>query len=430
MAVLKYKDPTTGKFVELPTGSTEIIDNLDSTSKTSALSANQGRILNNQDKVLTDRIKNQSITGDVSGNATVNTTDNTVKFTVKRRGACVGQTTDAITNPWYKFADISTTNAYFDFNIMFSVYAGYNDSSDLMGILMAHFRTTDKGAWASGEMKWLIKTTFLNVDDFVIAHNTTSPCKAELWCKCPRSWQGYHFDVISEGDRTGRYQLWNLYNTWTRGGADTPTSGYIQVKSTVVKQYLNINTRNTTDTWIPVYKSGELQYTTRVLATSKTHTNYGTEQDRLPTLSFLSYWNGAYNSSNNSNLTYAHQGTIQCKPKTLYDNSSGTTGTVTLNETAANFSYLEIFFSKSEGNNLYRNSTKVYSPNGKIVNLIIAYNIGNAGLLQLQPKCVSISGTTVSNTSNTTGYVNLYNGRSVEWGNNNEIKIHRILGYR
>ena len=29
---------------------------------------------------------------------------------------------------------------------------------------------------------------------------------------------------------------------------------------------------------------------------------------------------------------------------TLYDNSSGTTGTITLNETAANFTYLEIFY--------------------------------------------------------------------------------------
>ena len=48
MAVLKYKDPTTGNFVELLTGSTEIIDNLDSTSKTSALSANQGKILNDK----------------------------------------------------------------------------------------------------------------------------------------------------------------------------------------------------------------------------------------------------------------------------------------------------------------------------------------------------------------------------------------------
>ena len=70
------------------------------------------------------------------------------------------------------------------------------------------------------------------------------------------------------------------------------------------------------------------------------------------------------------------------------------------------------------------------SPNGKIANLLIAYNIYSGSMSQLQSKCVSISGTSVANTSNTTGYVNLYNGRSVEWGNSNEIKIYKIIGYR
>ena len=117
-------------------------------------------------------------------------------------------------------------------------------------------------------------------------------------------------------------------------------------------------------------------------------------------------------------------------PTSLYDNSSGTTGTVTLNETSANFAYLEIFYGKSEGNPIYRNSVKVNAPNGKIANLLIAYNIYSGSMSQLQSKCVSISGTSVANTSNTTGYVNLYNGRSVEWGNSNEIKIYKIIGYR
>lgn len=409
-----------------------VLDTLESDSQTDALSANQGKILNEKNDTLSGKIdalntkvNNQSIVGDVVGNSTLNTTTNRISFNTKRRGACVGQTTDAVTNPWYKFADISTTNAYFDFNIMFSVYAGYNDSSDLMGILMAHFRTTDKGAWASGEMKWLIKTTSLNADDFVIAHNTTSPCKAELWCKCPRSWQGYHFDVISEGDRTERYQLWNLYNTWTRGGADTPTSGYIQVKSTVVKQYLNINTRNTTDTWMPVIKSGELQYTTRVFATGKTHTNYNTEQDRIPTLSFLSFWNGAYNSNNNSNLTYAHQGIIQCKPKTLYDNSSGTTGTVKLSETAANFSRIDIFFGKAGS---YFNTTTVYSPNGKNVSLLTAYIMDSKKDSQLQMPTVYISGTSI--TRKNSGGVNMSNGATTSVFASNEIGIYRVVGYK
>ena len=46
MAVLKYKDPDTGEFKSLDLGSIEIIDNLDSSDIDSALSANQGRVLN------------------------------------------------------------------------------------------------------------------------------------------------------------------------------------------------------------------------------------------------------------------------------------------------------------------------------------------------------------------------------------------------
>ena len=149
---------------------------------------------------------------------------------------------------------------------------------------------------------------------------------------------------------------------------------------------------------------------------------------------FFSYTTDTnYNNKTNSPLNVylpTTGGTIQLKPSSLYDNSSGTTGTVTLNETSANFAYLEIFYGKSEGNPIYRNSVKVNAPNGKIANLLIAYNIYSGSMSQLQSKCVSISGTSVANTSNTTGYVNLYNGRSVEWGNSNEIKIYKIIGYR
>ena len=151
------------------------------------------------------------------------------------------------------------------------------------------------------------------------------------------------------------------------------------------------------------------------------------------TLSFSYTTDTNYNNKTNSPLNVylpTTGGTIQLKPSSLYDNSSGTTGTITLSETSANFAYLEIFYGKSEGNPIYRNSVKVNAPNGKIANLLIAYNIYSGSMSQLQSKCVSISGTSVANTSNTTGYVNLYNGRSVEWGNSNEIKIYKIIGYR
>ena len=48
----------------------------------------------------------------------------------------------------------------------------------------------------------------------------------------------------------------------------------------------------------------------KVDSNAKTHTNYDTNGTYVPTMNFLSYWNGAYASSGASNLTYCAQGTI------------------------------------------------------------------------------------------------------------------------
>lgn len=278
-----------------------VIDTLTSTSKTDALSSNQGKVLNDNHKAI-----KLILSGSNTGEATINNS-NILSVSMNRRGCIVGQSTSTNTKPWYKFASCSVSNSYTDRNITFYVYPGYSDNSEKLGILQAHFRTNSSSAWESGQLKWLYKTLNINASNFMMVHNTASPCIVELWCKCDVGYQLYHFDALAEGSRSDRHIYWTLYDTISAGSADAPTSGYTQITSTVNVPHIQINTRNTSDTYIPVLKSGELQYTTRVLATSKTHTNYNTEQDRLPTLSFLSCWNGAYNSSNSSNLTYAHQ---------------------------------------------------------------------------------------------------------------------------
>lgn len=66
---------------------------------------------------------------------------------------------------------------------------------------------------------------------------------------------------------------------------------------------------NTTDTWIPVIKEGKFQHTQREFATNAVvHCHWGTNNDYIPTMSFLSWWNGAHNSSGNSNLAYCNKG--------------------------------------------------------------------------------------------------------------------------
>ena len=48
--------------------------------------------------------------------------------------------------------------------------------------------------------------------------------------------------------------------------------------------------------------------TERAYVTASTSTNYPTNGTYVPTLNFLSYWNGAYNSNGNSNLAYCSRG--------------------------------------------------------------------------------------------------------------------------
>ncbi len=159
-------------------------------------------------------------------------------------------------------------------------------------------------------------------------------------------------------------------------------------------------------------------------ASSKTHTNYNTNQSYIPTMSFLTYWNGAYNGSNSSNLTYCHQGEIQAKPKSLYDNSSGTTGSITLSETATNFAYLEIFYFKDASSGYW--SHRIYNPNGRNINASMQYNYGDG--VQITALRYAISGTSI--TRATERYINISGTSIGNAGTQTSIKIIKVVGYK
>lgn len=176
-----------------------------------------------------------SITGDTVASAVNFDGSANVQLSTMRRGCSVGQSSSTSTNPWYKFADITVDSSYVDKHIIFFVYSSYSDSSNMMGILKAHVRTSSTGTFDVGELKWLVRGSSITNADFVLAYNNTSPAKVELWCKCAIGYRGYHFDVIAEGDRGSRStRIWNLYNTWTAGSEAEPTPGFTQVTSTAI----------------------------------------------------------------------------------------------------------------------------------------------------------------------------------------------------
>lgn len=104
---------------------------------------------------------------------------------------------------------------------------------------------------------------------------------------------------------------------------------------------------------------------------------------------------------------------------TLY-NSTATTGNVTLSASAANYTMLEIFF---RDNDSHYSSTKVFSPNGKVINLSMATNKVN-GQNNYKRREVTVSGTSITNQS-----YGEQDGTATATSTNN-IYIYAVVGYK
>lgn len=183
------------------------------------------------------------------------------------------------------------------------------------------------------------------------------------------------------------------------------------------------DTESTTATWIPVYNNNKIQHTKRRIMAGRTHSDYNNNQSYLATMSCFSFWNGAYNSNNKSNLTYAHQGTIQCKPTNLYNNSNGTSGTVTLSQSASDFTYLDIYYGKG---NTAKHSVRVYTGHD-MSNISLITGFRDSSLYQLQFPTIKINGTSI--TKVVSGGFNPAQGASGGF-TGNEINIFRVDGWK
>lgn len=132
---------------------------------------------------------------------------------------------------------------------------------------------------------------------------------------------------------------------------------------------------------------------------------------------------------------------VSSKPTDLYSTSTGNIGTITLTQSAADFTYLEIFYTDNNGKQ--PNSVKIYSPNGKYVSLSCIEPSTNGS----DPRVyIRASGWTISGTSMTVGrsdlsganrgvYGQMYphaNGTNIDVKvtENNYIKIFKVLGYK
>jgi hypothetical protein len=117
------------------------------------------------------------------------------------------------------------------------------------------------------------------------------------------------------------------------------------------------------------------------------------------------------------------------KEVVLYNDATGTNGTVTLSETSANFSYLEVFYGNSPKSGC--GSVKVYSPNGKGVDMAV-HNFSDdeypSGALYISQTRATIAGTTITPMGASYCVFRTANVFSVQALNT--ILIYRVVGYR
>lgn len=104
--------------------------------------------------------------------------------------------------------------------------------------------------------------------------------------------------------------------------------------------------------------------------------------------------------------------------KVLYNNTSGTTGTITLSETVVNFDYVEIFYSQYTGGSLMA-SSKVQAPSGKTARL--GYDTGS----YIYYKDISLSGTSLTIVKNNRVTISSGASDTTEY-----IYIYKIVGYK
>lgn len=112
-------------------------------------------------------------------------------------------------------------------------------------------------------------------------------------------------------------------------------------------------------------------------------------------------------------------------PVVLYSNNSGSNGTITLSQTVANFSYLEIIFLTDH--NQIVSTGKVLFHNGILLQAFPIYS--QSGTIIANTNVVYASGTTITRSKNYDDY-GVWNSWNNSIANENKIKIIKVLGYK
>lgn len=147
---------------------------------------------------------------------------------VNRKAMIVDETTDFASYSWHKFADVTLTTGYYDYDVTFlaSVTWGSNLSKRL-GLLTMHVRTSRTITFENGQLTWNFVGSDVDINDFVMVYYNTenTSLKVELYYKQKTRYDGYTFTILNENTRTTKeiYTM-NLYTQYGHGSATLPTA--------------------------------------------------------------------------------------------------------------------------------------------------------------------------------------------------------------
>ena len=114
---------------------------------------------------------------------------------------------------------------------------------------------------------------------------------------------------------------------------------------------------------------------------------------------------------------------LQSRPDVIYDNSSGSNGTITLTKSVTNYSYIEIFF--KDNNTEDYGSVKVHSPNGKSVALS-CIEANSVPKTMIRTNRYGISGTTM--TVEKSAYASIFNNAYSTVTTGNYVYVTKVIG--
>lgn len=132
-----------------------------------------------------------------------------------------------------------------------------------------------------------------------------------------------------------------------------------------------------------------------------------------------------------SGLTNVAPTFAQSNMRNLYNNATGTTDTVTLSETAADFTYLDIYYYTSHGSGSTpkrMSHIRVYDPDGQ--NVALTNTVYWSNELLISQSQIHISGTSITRLSNEQAQFKLTTSAASRTATTTNIYIYRVDGYR